>query len=87
MTKRYDVVASFEYEDRNGETKKRYLRVGTAFENDKGISIKLDTAPVTKEWDGWLRLYEPKERDNASPQQQQRSEPKKHDDFDDDTPF
>lgn len=81
MKRRYDVVASYEYEDRNGEAKKRWTRVGVAFENDNGISVKLDAAPVGREWDGWLRLFEPKERDEQ-PKQPKRST----DDFDD-TPF
>lgn len=80
--KRFDVVATFEYEKRDGTTGKRYLRVGTAFEGDKGISLKLDSSPISKEWDGWLRLYEPKERDEQPKREPQRST----DDFDD-TPF
>lgn len=61
---RLDVVARVgEYVNDKGETKKRYLRVGTAFlylkeGNFDGVSIILDAVPFTNE----LRLLLP--RDN-----------------------
>lgn len=63
--KKYDAVATIgEYKDRNGETKKRYVNVGTVFENDKGqLSLKLDAVPCAQEWTGWISFFEPKERD------------------------
>lgn len=63
--KKYDAVATIgEYKDRNGETKKRYVNVGSVFENDKGnLSLKLDAVPVGQEWSGWISFFEPKERD------------------------
>ena len=67
-TKKYDAVATIgEYKDRNGETKKRYVNVGTVFENDKGqLSLKLDAVPCAQEWSGWISFFEPKERDQHS---------------------
>jgi len=61
----YDAVATIgEYKDRNGETKKRYVNVGSVFENDKGqLSLKLDAVPVGQDWSGWISFFEPKERD------------------------
>ena len=66
--KKYDAVATIgEYKDRNGETKKRYVNVGTVFENDKGqLSLKLDAVPCAQEWTGWISFFEPKERDQHS---------------------
>ena len=48
----YDAVATVgTYKDRNGEEKKRYVNVGSVFENDKGqLSLKLDSVPVGNEW-------------------------------------
>ena len=68
----YDAVATVgTYKDRNGEEKKRYVNVGSVFENDKGqLSLKLDSVPVGNEWSGWVGFFEPKERDG-----QQRQEP------------
>lgn len=62
MSKRYDVVATLRFTKRDGTEGKSYARCGTAFEGPKGISIKLDSVPVSKDWDGWLSLYEPKEK-------------------------
>lgn len=57
------VVTTGEYTNGQGEKKKRYTNVGSAFTDDQGrISIKLDCVPVTPEWSGWLSLYEPKQQ-------------------------
>lgn len=60
--KRWDVVATLRYTKRDGTEGKQYLRCGTAFEGDKGISMQLDAIPL-RDWDGWLSLYEPKQKD------------------------
>lgn len=75
--KLYDAVATIgEYKDRNGETKKRYINVGSVFENDKGsLSLKLDSVPVSPEWSGWISFYEPKERDQSQSRPVQNSLP------------
>lgn len=80
MSKRWDVVATVEYEKRGGEKGKRYVRCGSAFEGDKGISIKLDSVPIGNEWTGWLSLFEPRDKEDA-PKQAPRS------DADPDVPF
>lgn len=55
----HEVVATIgEYKNRDGETKKRYIKVGAAFTSDDGnISIKLDAVPLSNEWSGFLSLY------------------------------
>ena len=70
----YDAVATIgTYKDRNGEEKKRYVNVGSVFENDKGqLSLKLDSVPVGNEWSGWVSFFEPKERDGQHRQGQGR---------------
>lgn len=66
---KYEAVATVgEYQDKSGNTKKRYQRVGVVFENDEGhLSLKMDAVPVGPDWSGWVNFYEPKQR-GASPQ-------------------
>jgi hypothetical protein len=66
----YNAVATVgTYKDRDGEEKKRYVNVGSVFENDKGqLSLKLDSVPVGNEWSGWVSFFEPKERDGQQRQ-------------------
>jgi hypothetical protein len=54
-----------EYQDRNGDTKGRWLRIGTVFRHDDGgTSIKLDAMPVgVPEWDGWCSVFKREQRD------------------------
>lgn len=79
----HDVTATIgEYKNGQGETKKRYINVGSAFTDEQGrVSIKLDAVPVNPEWSGWLSLYPVKERDGGRPesrQTSQRPEPRNH---------
>src|SRR6478736_8017842 len=93
----HDVVATTgEYTNGQGEKKKRYTNVGSAFTDDQGrISIKLDCVPVTPDWSGWLSLDEPKQqgRDRTpqdayrKPQGQQQPQQGQDFDADDDIPF
>lgn len=74
MAKRYDVVATMKFTKKDGTEGKSYTRCGAAFEGDKGISIKLDSVPISPDWDGWLSLYEPKEKEAAKPAERSASE-------------
>tara|TARA_R110000822_G_scaffold151980_2_gene291115 strand:- start:665 stop:907 length:243 start_codon:yes stop_codon:yes gene_type:complete len=49
------------YKDRNGQEKNSWLKVGSCFESDKGLSIKLDSVPVN--FDGWISMFEPRPKD------------------------
>lgn len=63
------VIKNGEYQDHmSGETKARWLNVGTLFTHDDGgVSIKLDCFPVgVPEWQGWIKAYPKKPRENAS---------------------
>lgn len=78
MKKKYDAVATVgKYTAKDGTEKKRYLTVGTVFEGDGKLSLKLDGVPVSPDWSGWISFYEPKPRDGGG---SQNSEP-------DDIPF
>lgn len=52
------MASNGEYQ-KDGETKKRWQRVGTLFKDDQDgrISIKLDSIPVGPEWSGWLAAF------------------------------
>ena len=83
MAKVYDVIATVgEYTNKQGETKKRYLNIGSVIESDKGMSIKIESIPVG--WTGWAGLYVPKEKEQAAPAKQQSSG---FTDIDSDLPF
>lgn len=69
--KTHDIAANVgEYTDRNGNTKKRWLKCGAAFTDDQGrISLKLDGIPVSPDWSGWLSLFEPRDSDSGAQEQ------------------
>jgi hypothetical protein len=72
MSKRYDAAVPREYEDRNGQTKTAWTRVGTAFEKDGRITLILDALPLPGP-DGRAKvvMMEPREQTAA------RNEPAK----------
>lgn len=61
--KRWDVCSPRKRKSKDGEDKTFWVRVGAAFDNDKGMQIVLDALPLP-EGDGRcvLMLFEPKER-------------------------
>ena len=64
----FDVVAvTGTYKNQDGETKSRTMKCGVVMENDKGMSMKLEALPVGAGWDGWLRFYEPKPKEQRQP--------------------
>lgn len=75
MRKLYDAtVVVGEYTDKSGNQKKKYLTVGTVFEGDKGLSMKLSRAfsPAgvpDKDGSGeiWVNFYEPKDKQPGQP--------------------
>lgn len=52
------------YTDKDGKEKGVWLKVGTLFSTPhmSNISIKIDAMPVSKEFDGFLAVFERKER-------------------------
>lgn len=58
---KYEVVANGgTYTNKNGEEKKRWVKCGVVMENDRGLSLKMESIPVG--WDGWAILSEPREK-------------------------
>ena len=71
---KYEVVATLgEYQNSAGETKKRYQKCGVVFQNEHGLSLKLDTIPVSPDWNGWFSLFDPKPRDERETMTQSRN--------------
>lgn len=68
--------------DKSG--KKKYHKMGTVFESDKGLSLKIDSMPVGPDWNGWVSFYEckPREQKAEAPKATKASAPDA-DDFDD----
>lgn len=72
----HDIIADIGEYEKDGETKKRWQKVGVMFDNG---AIKIDTIPITKEWSGWLKAVEP-----YKPEHKAR---KPVSEFNDDIPF
>ena len=50
-----------EYTDKDGQTKKRYLRIGSIIETKIGTMLKMDNIPLKEGgWDGWAYIKDPK---------------------------
>ena len=76
----YEVtVITGEYKNKDGETKKRYQRIGSVIDTKNGPMLKLDVVPLKEGgWDGWAYLNAPKDE-----QEQPRARPaQRNDDFD-----
>ena len=52
-------IKTGEYQDQQGQTKGRWLKIGSVFRHDDGgTSIKLDAVPVgLPEWQGWVSVF------------------------------
>jgi len=86
MAKKFDVVAKVQVD---GQDKARWVNCGAVFEKEGRLSLKLESLPVGPGWNGWLSLFEPKDRDQAAPKKQEvpKPGPPKVEDFDDAIPF
>lgn len=64
MSKRYDVCSPRAGRE---EGKTFWHRVGTAFDGEKGISVKLDSLPLPDaKGEVWLKLFEPREKSQGA---------------------
>jgi len=75
-----------EYRNAAGETKKRYLRIGSIIETKSGPMLKIDAVPMVEGgWDGWAYLNTPRVTGEEKP----AKAASKNSGFDDleDTPF
>lgn len=92
----YDLtVVTGEYQDRSGQTKKRYKNIGRVLRNDNGMFAVMDKTfnPAGVPSDGdtiFISMFEPRQRDG---QQQQSNgygaggQPSNHDTGGDEIPF
>jgi single-stranded DNA-binding protein len=74
MRKVADLAATVgEYTNKDGEKKKRYVRVGVVLEDEQGRrSHKIDAVPVSPEWSGWFSEF-PVDNSNRPPQQRSKN--------------
>jgi hypothetical protein len=62
---KYEITAvTGEYKNRDGETKKRYSKLGVVMETKNGLMVKVESIPIG--WDGWAYLNEPREREEGA---------------------
>lgn len=53
-----------EYRNADGQTKKRYQRIGSVIETKNGPMLKLDNIPLREGgWDGWAYMNDPRPQD------------------------
>ena len=58
-------VITSTYKNRDGQEKKRYLTIGSLFEDGEYLKVKLDFTPLIKGgWDGWANCYDVEEKTN-----------------------
>lgn len=56
-----------EYTNKNGETKKNYVNIGTLFERPDGSqTVKLESIPLG--WNGWASFYDIEEKQSQARQ-------------------
>jgi hypothetical protein len=67
MALKYEAkVKSGTYKNQNGEEKTNWIKIGAVFETEKGVSMKMESVPVS--WDGWISFFEPRPKDDKKPQ-------------------
>ena len=71
MKKTHNLVAVVgKYTDSQGQEKKRYLTIGAAFTREDGsMALKIESIPVGPEWNGWVNLYLPRDKQEQTPTQ------------------
>lgn len=58
----YEITATMgEYVNAQGETKKKYIKIGAIINTKKGPMVKLDIIPIG--WNGYAYINEPYEKD------------------------
>lgn len=88
MAVKYDVMAvTGTYTDRQtGDEKARWMKCGVVIETDKGLSMRLDAVPTS--FDGWFKLFEPRQKEQTTPQQASvKAQAPIDPELDDDLPF
>ena len=71
IKQRFDAVAARKYTTRDGQEKTQWLNIGRAVEwADGGIEVELTSVPVGNWWNGKLKLFVQKPKEQAAPQRQ-----------------
>ncbi len=88
INKRFDAVAARKYTTRDGQEKTQWINIGRAVEWDDGnTEIELTSVPVGGWWNGKIKLFVQKPREQPATQRQPAPAPKR-DGFEDETiPF
>ena len=85
MGVKYEVTAvTGKYNDKNGNEKSRYTKLGVVIEGKNGLSLKFESIPVG--WDGWAFLNEPRSSEDKPETPKQKPLPH-NPDFDEQIPF
>ena len=59
-----------EYRNSEGQTKKRYQRIGSVIDTKNGPMLKIDVIPLREGgWDGWAYMNDPKPQDERRTRQ------------------
>lgn len=90
MSIKYEACARGEkYTTADGQEKQKWIKCGVVIDGKNGLSLKLESLPVT--FDGWLTFFEPKPREEPRqqrPQQRPQQQPEQRQAaMDDDIPF
>jgi len=95
MGVKYEMSVPINQYTKDGQAKTNWLRVGRVIESQGGgVSAKFDCVPTTMidkdgnqvPWNGWVQLFEPRDRSEA-PEQKQAAPDPVSDDLTDDIPF
>ena len=63
-------VKTGSYQDKDGNEKGRYERIGSVIETKNGPMLKIDSIPVIEGgWSGWAYMNEPRPKDDVAPKQ------------------
>lgn len=83
---RFDLVAARKYPNRDGSEGTHWINCGEAVEwDDGGIELRLDAVPTFANWDGKLRLFAKKEKEQRAPEPPKPAP--RREGLDDDIPF
>lgn len=84
IKQKFDAVAARKYTTRDGQEKTQWVNCGRGVEWDDGnIEIELTTVPVGAWWNGKVKLFVQKERQQAAPAPQRQAPPPANDGFED----
>jgi hypothetical protein len=76
ISKRFDAVVSREYVKNDGTKAKQWINIGRAVEWDDGnTEIELTSVPVGTWWNGKIKLFVQKPKEQQAPPRQQAPAP------------